>query len=77
MFLPFGILYPLFRQDSTWKRTLLAGFVTTLGIELLQPVFGRSFDINDVILNSVGIVISTIVFYTLKMLFYHGRETNT
>lgn len=74
MFLPFGILYPLFRPSSTWKRTLTAGFVTTFGIELLQPVFGRSFDINDIILNGVGIIISIIVFYSLKAIFYHGKE---
>lgn len=77
MFLPFGILYPLFREGSTWKRTLVAGFMTTFGIELLQPVFGRSFDINDIILNSLGVIASTIVFYTLKMFFYHGREAHT
>lgn len=77
MFLPFGILYPLFRENSTWKRTLTIGFMTTFGIELLQPVFGRSFDINDIILNDVGVVASTIVFYTLKMVFYHDREART
>ena len=77
MFLPFGILYPLFRPSSTWKRTLAVGFVTTFGIELLQPVFGRSFDINDIILNGVGVVASTIVFYTLKMVFYHDRKART
>lgn len=74
MFLPFGILYPLFRLNSTWKRTLAAGFVTTFGIELLQPIFGRSFDINDIILNGVGIIISIIIFYSLKAIFYHGKE---
>lgn len=77
MFFPFGILYPLFRENSTWKRTLTIGFMTTFGIELLQPVFGRSFDINDIILNDVGVVASTIVFYTLKMVFYHDREART
>lgn len=77
MFLPFGILYPLFRQGSTWKRTLIDGFVITLGIELLQPIFGRSFDINDIILNSVGVIASTIVFYTLKMIFDRSGEART
>lgn len=76
MFLPFGILYPLFKQNSTWMRTLIAGFVTTLGIELLQPIFGRSFDINDIILNGIGVAVSTAVFYTLKMVLGHGRKTN-
>lgn len=74
MFLPFGILYPLFRQGSTWKQTLIAGFVTTLGIELLQPVFGRSFDINDIILNCVGVTASTAVFYILKMIFTTAKN---
>lgn len=77
MFLPFGILYPLFRQNSTWKQTLIAGFATTLGIELLQPIFGRSFDINDIILNGIGIVMSTVIFYAVKMIFGLGRKTNT
>lgn len=77
MFLPFGILYPLFREGSTWKRTLVAGSMTTFGIELLQPVFGRSFDINDIILNSLGVIASTIVFCILKVVFYHGREART
>ena len=77
MFLPFGILYPLFKQNSAWMRTLIAGFVTTLGIELLQPIFGRSFDINDIILNSIGIIISIIVFYSLKAIFYHGKEAGS
>lgn len=76
MFLPFGILYPLFKQNSTWMRTLIAGFVTTLGIELVQPVFGRSFDINDIILNSIGVAVSTAVFYTMKMVLGYGRGTN-
>ena len=74
MFLPFGILYPLFKQGSTWKQTLIAGFVTTLGIELLQPVFGRSFDINDIILNCVGVTASTAVFYILKMIFTTAKN---
>lgn len=68
MFLPFGILYPLFNRDSPWIRTLLVGILTSLVIELLQPIFGRSFDINDIILNGVGVVISTVVFYGIKVI---------
>ena len=63
MYLPFGILYPLFRKGSGWKRTVTAGVAVSVIIELLQPIFGRSFDINDIILNALGVVISTAVFY--------------
>lgn len=76
MFLPFGILYPLYKQNSTWMRTLIAGFVTTLGIELLQPIFGRSFDINDIILNGIGVAVSTAAFYTIKMVLGYDRKRN-
>lgn len=35
-------------------------------IEVFQPVFGRVFDLNDVILNLLGIVISKGIFTIVK-----------
>ena len=72
LFLPFGILHPLFNRESTWKRTLLLGIVTVLIIENVQPLMDRSFDLNDVILNTVGVGISTFVFFFLRRLV--GRK---
>ncbi len=66
MFLPFGILYPLSQKDPTWKRSVKTGLVTVVAIEVLQPVFGRAFDMNDIILNSLGIVVSVSVFVGVK-----------
>ena len=68
LFLPFGFLYPLFRRGSTWKRTLLMGVLTSLLIENIQPFLDRSFDLNDLILNTFGVAISTGLFYTLRRL---------
>ena len=68
LFLPFGVLYPLFRRGSTWKRTLLMGVLTSLLIENIQPLMDRSFDLNDVVLNAVGVAVSTCLFYTLRHL---------
>lgn len=62
MFIPCGILYSLAKKKSSIKNTILTGFICTLVIEILQPVFGRAFDINDVILNTVGAVIGTVIF---------------
>ena len=70
MFLPFGALYPLFHRNSTWIHTILMGIGVSVGIELLQPIFGRSFDINDIILNGFGVIVSTGVFFLLKTLFH-------
>lgn len=57
MFVPFGVLYPL-TNGQGFRKTLGAGSILILVIELLQPVFGRAFDINDVILNLAGIALS-------------------
>ena len=59
MFIPFGILYSLAKRKPSIKNAILTGFICTLVIEIMQPVFGRAFDINDVILNTVGAVIGT------------------
>ena len=74
LFLPFGILYPLFDRKATWTRTLLTGVVTSVVIELLQPIFGRSFDINDIILNSMGVVVSASIFFILHRIIPNTRK---
>lgn len=66
MFLPFGVLLPLSQKDLKCKNIILKGILLVLIIELLQPFFGRAFDINDVILNSLGILVSTTIFVILR-----------
>jgi glycopeptide antibiotics resistance protein len=66
LFLPFGFLYPLSKSTCSWKRTMLVGLAVSVGIELLQPLFGRSFDINDIILNGIGVLLSAAVFHAVK-----------
>ena len=47
---------------------MAAGLLTSVVIELLQPVFGRSFDINDIILNGLGVLLSAAVFFGVRAL---------
>lgn len=55
MFAPLGFLCPLLWEHfRDWKSTLLLGFGTSLAIELLQMVSGRTTDIDDLITNVVG-----------------------
>ena len=65
-FIPFGVLYPLSKDGVTWKRTVFTGFLCSAGIEILQPIVGRAFDVNDLILNTSGALISASVFYALS-----------
>lgn len=73
MFFPFGLLYPIFDERARWKQTVPAGVALSVGIELLQPVFGRSFDVNDIILNSVGVIISATAYFILENTARRGR----
>lgn len=66
MFVPFGVLQPLSQKHPSWKKTMAAGIVCTVIIELLQPIFGRAFDINDMIMNFLGVLISSSVFFAIK-----------
>ncbi len=75
MFLPFGILYPLSRKKPRWKKCVINGLITVAVIEVLQPVFGRALDMNDMIINAFGIVVSTTLFMGVKKRYYRRNQT--
>ena len=62
----FGILYPLSQKEYAWQNCVIKGLVAVAVIEGLQPIFGRAFDMNDIILNSLGIVVSTTILTGAK-----------
>lgn len=74
MFLPFGILYPLSHPDSTLRKTIFIGILCVAFIEIGQPIFGRAFDINDIILNTLGIAVSATLFFFGKRVIC-GRQS--
>lgn len=77
MTMPFGFLFPL-TQDKRAKFgvTVFFCFLTSLGIELLQPFFDRSSDITDLITNVIGgvlgyglyVIFKPITFWVLERL---------
>lgn len=73
LFLPFGILYPLANPGAGWRKILLLGVGTSLAIELIQPLLDRSFDVNDLALNSLGVVLSTLLFCTVRAVTGRGK----
>ncbi len=67
LFTPFGLLIPLIwkRLDSILKVFFL-GFTLTCSIEFIQYFIGRSSDIDDVILNTAGVLIGYALFWIGK-----------
>ena len=70
----FALLYPLYRPQANWGRTVLAGLCTTIAIKLLQPIVGRSFDVDDILMNLLGTILSAALFFLLRALFCRRKR---
>ncbi len=62
LFLPFGIFISNYIKNKTFFPTLLLSFIVSCAIEFTQSVIGRTADIDDVILNTVGGVLGYLVY---------------
>ena len=56
MFLPFGFFAALLWRGFTTKKALILGIAITGFIECFQLFVGRAFDIDDLLLNTFGVV---------------------
>lgn len=68
MFLPFGFFPALLWRKYTWWRALLTGFAVTAFIECCQLCVGRAFDVDDLLLNTVGAMLGYWLWLLLKKL---------
>ena len=63
LLVPIGLLAPLVHRSLNWKVSLALGVVAGLCIELMQTVLRVGiFDIDDVILNALGVMIGYWAF---------------
>ena len=69
MFIPPGIIFSiLFKRLDSVIKAIDAGILLSLSIELLQLlVFERTTDIDDIILNTLGVVIGYLIY---RLCFY-------
>lgn len=66
MFAPFGFFPALVGDKPRWWKALLTGFCASAFIEFVQLFIGRSSDINDMILNTVGALCGFWAYLLLK-----------
>ena len=63
LFIPLGIMLPfLWRRYNRLTDTLIFGVGMSLSIEVLQILTYRATDINDIIANTLGVVLGFFVF---------------
>ena len=68
MFVPFGFFSALLWRGYTWKRAFLTGLGITAFIECWQLCVGRAFDIDDIILNTLGVFCGYLLWQGLRRL---------
>lgn len=77
LFMPFGLFAALLWRNFNWKRALLTGACITLFIESCQLFIGRAFDIDDLMLNTVGVFCGFLLTPVFRRLFPRFTEKLT
>lgn len=68
LFIPFGIFIPLLWRVSI-KKVILIGFCSSLFIEVSQLLLTRGTDVDDLILNTIGVVLGVVLYRILNKNF--------
>ncbi len=69
LFVPFGFLLPLvWPEKNECVGTIFSGFILSLFIEACQLFVGRSCDIDDLILNTLGAFAGYLVYALLHLI---------
>ncbi len=66
MFVPMGVLLPMISKRVQGYKMLLLAVGIPAVVELVQPIMGRSFDIDDVLTNFVGILIGYVIAAAIR-----------
>jgi len=71
-FMPFGFFRPVIsRKKSGFFKTLIEGCLLSCIVEVIQLTTNvGSFDVDDIILNTVGVVLGYIVFALFKIIIW-------
>ncbi len=72
MYVPMGLFLPFVSQKNHPRRLLILAMIIPAGVEILQPIVGRSFDIDDLFCNFLGIVIGYLLVFSVK---FFGKNT--
>ena len=76
MFVPFGFFLPFITKKVSQKNIFLIAAVVPLVVEVFQLLLGRSFDVDDLICNFVGIIAGYFSAFALKSIKNRAKEEN-
>ncbi len=70
IFIPFGFILSHSIKASRIKHIVIPSFIVSLSVEIVQYYIGRTFDVDDVILNTVGALVGFMIYIS----FRHFRD---
>ena len=62
MFVPFGYFVSYYVKIEKIYINIIITFIISLSIETIQSLIGRSFDVDDIILNIIGGIIGYLIY---------------
>lgn len=71
IFIPFGYFISSYVKAKSLGPISIITVITSLCIEMVQLKIGRSFDIDDIILNTVGSILGFLLFIGLSAIKKH------
>lgn len=74
MFVPFGLGISQYLNSKTVTKPAIITLITSTTIETVQMFIGRSFDIDDIILNFAGGILGYLLYKLLTLIKDHLPE---
>ncbi|MBE6158651.1 MAG: VanZ family protein [Firmicutes bacterium] len=71
LFVPYGYFVTRYINGKSLYQIFIISFITSLTVEILQVKLGRSFDVDDIILNVVGGMIGYFIYVALNAIRTH------
>ncbi len=71
IFVPFGFFASYYVNIKKYRFLFIIGLISSSVIEVVQYFLGRSFDVDDILLNMIGATIGYLVFISLNSIKKH------
>ena len=68
MFLPYGFFVSYYLDNKKLSLTFTLTLITSVAIETVQLIIGRTFDIDDIILNVIGGTLGFYIYHIFDMI---------
>ncbi len=66
LFIPFGIFTSYYLNNKSVVPSIILSFLVSCSIEFAQSIIGRTADVDDVILNTIGGVLGYLIYKLFK-----------